>query len=40
MVPHCEEGTRRIYYTSYVREQAILFFTHRTEKEEKKDCRM
>jgi hypothetical protein len=36
MVPHCEEGTRRIYYTSYVREQAILFFTHRTEKEEKK----
>jgi len=36
MVPHCEEGTRRIYYMSYVREQAILSFTHRTEQESKK----
>lgn len=36
MVPHCEEGTRRIYYTSYVREQAILSFIHRTEQARKK----
>ncbi len=36
MVPHCEGGTRRIYYISYVREQAILFFIYKIEKEEKK----
>jgi hypothetical protein len=37
MVPYYEEGTRRIYYMSYVKEQAILLsFTHRTEQESKK----
>jgi len=36
MVPQCEEETRRIYYMSYVREQAVLSFTHRTEQESKK----
>jgi hypothetical protein len=32
MVPHCEEGTRRIYYISYVREHAILFFSYKIER--------
>jgi hypothetical protein len=34
MVPHCEEGTRRIYYMPYVREQATLSFA-RTEQNKK-----
>jgi hypothetical protein len=40
MVPHCEEETRRIYYMSYVREQAILPFTHRTEQKKSKKKRL